>query len=609
MSGRDDVSRLPATIAMLPFFASGRHPRPDLLGRCGPDGITWWSGRELAERVRDLGLGLAALGLAAGDRVALVSESRPEWLLADFAILSGGAVTVPVYPTLSADQVAFLLRDCGARFAIVSTGHQLAKVLAAAPESSSLEGVIVIDSQDVERADGPPVWTIAEIAERGHRQILDGWGVGREFQDRAKQVRPADLATIVYTSGTTGVPKGVMLTHGNLVANLDGVLQVFAIGPEDVALSFLPLSHVFERMVAYVFLTSGVSTVFAESPETVARDLKLVRPTVMTGVPRVFEKLHARVLAGGEQARGIRRTIFNRAVTLAVARGARLTEGQPLTAAMRAESRLAERLVFRKIRDAVGGRLRFAVSGSAPLRPDIGRFFYGVGIPILEGYGLTETAPVLTVTREGDVRFGAVGKPLPNVELRIAPDGEILARGPNVMQGYYGRPDETAEVLRDGWFHTGDIGSFDEQRNLRITDRKKELIITSGGKKVAPQPIEQRLRAHPLIAEAMVVGEQRHFAAALLVPDLDALSRTLGVPRPSSPGEVRRLLDRADVQARFERAIEEVNRGLARFEHIRRFRLLEHPFTVESGELSLTLKVRRRVIEERYREEIEAMYS
>jgi long-chain acyl-CoA synthetase len=423
-----------------------------------------------------------------------------------------------------------------------------------------------------------------------------------------RQVAPGDVATIIYTSGTTAEPKGVMLTHANLVANIEGVKQVLDLNERDTALSFLPLCHAFERLVSYVYLASGVSMVFAESIDTVARDLQAVRPTVMTGVPRVFEKLQARVLAKGREPGGLKRAIFDWAIGVAERRGRLLPRGGALPLALRVQSALADRLVFHKIREGLGGRLRFAVSGSAPLLPSIAELFYGMGLPILEGYGLTETAPVLCVMPLEAVRFGTVGPPLPNVELRIAEDGEILARGPNVMAGYYRRPEDTAAVMRDGWFHTGDVGSLDERGYLRITDRKKEFILTSGGKKLAPQVVENALRAHALIAEAVLIGEGRRFPAALLVPDFAALGRQIGAPPPADPASAHALLSRPDVRAVFDAALAAVNAPLAQFERVKRYTLMAREFTLAEGELTPTLKVKRRVIEARYRAEIDAMY-
>ena len=366
-----------------------------------------------------------------------------------------------------------------------------------APTLPSLRAVVLMEGANDSAATSFTLVAWNDVVDRGHRQLLDNWGVGRAFHDAAKRVRPDDLATVIYTSGTTGEPKGVMLTHGNLIANLTGITQVLDLRQDDVALSFLPLCHAFERIVAYIYFVTGVSMVFAESIETVARDLKVVRPTVMSAVPRVFEKLEARIRATAVEAGGVKARIFQWAAAVADARGRVLPEGGSPSAWLRLQSKLADRLVFQKIRDGIGGRLRFAVSGSAPLDPRLGRFFYGIGLPILEGYGLTETAPVLCVMPLERVRFGTVGPPLPNVEVRIAGDGEILARGPNVMSEYYQRPEETSQAIHDGWFHTGDIGRLDAAGYLEITDRKKELLVTSGGKKIAPQPIETRPADRP----------------------------------------------------------------------------------------------------------------
>jgi long-chain acyl-CoA synthetase len=601
---------VPRTIALLPFYAGGRYPKPILVGRCQGERLDAIPGSELVDRVRDIGLGLRTLGLTRGARVALLSESRPEWLFTDFAVLAAGAVTTPIYPTLAVEQVAYILRDCEASMAIVSTPTQLAKTLQACASLPALRTIVVIDppADGLPACDGRTLVSFADVVARGHAQITGGWGVAREFQDEARAVQPGDLATIIYTSGTTAEPKGVMLTHANLVANIDGVLQVLDLNERDTALSFLPLCHGFERMVAYVYMAAGVGMVFAESLETVARDLLTVTPTVMTGVPRVFEKLQARVLEKGREAGGLKRAIFDWAVRLADVRGRVLPGGGSLSPWQALQSRLAERLVYHKVRERVGGRLRFAVSGSAPLPAALARFFYGMGLPLLEGYGLTETAPVLCVMPLDAVRFGTVGPPLPNVEIRIAPDGEILARGPNIMQGYYKRPEDTAQVLRDGWFHTGDIGKLDERGYLCITDRKKEFIATSGGKKIAPQPIENTLRAHALITEAVLIGEGRNFPSALIVPDCGALSAAVGAPKPMGLDDKRTLVARADARAAIQAVITELNAHLAQFERIKQFTLLPQEFSLETGELTPTLKIKRRVIEEKYRREIDAMY-
>jgi len=598
-----DIPTRPRTIAELPFFTSGRFPRPDLIGQCAGGAVTYTSGRDLLPKVRDISLGLAALGMVPGDRVAILSESRPEWLFADLAVLAAGAVTTPIYPTLSPEQIAFILSDCGASMVIVSTTVQLGKLLSVLDRAPLVRTVVLMDGPPVSDA-RVRIECLDAVATMGHDRMRAGWGVAREFHDAARRVRAEDLATIIYTSGTTADPKGVMLTHGNLIANIEGVLKVLDLHDEDVALSFLPLCHGFERMVAYIYLTVGISVAFAESIDTVARDLQLVRPTVMSGVPRVFEKLRARIFEKASHAPAPRRALFHWAVSVAMRRGRLLGDRKPLPASLRLASTIADRLVFSKIRAGVGGRMRFAVSGSAPLDPELATFFYGAGLPILEGYGLTETSPVLCVMPLEHVRFGTVGPPLPNVELRIADDGEILARGPNVMLGYYQRPDETAAVITDGWFHTGDIGALDDAGFLRLTDRKKEILVTSGGKKVAPQPIEQRLRQQSVVAEAVLVGDRRHFPAALLLPDFGALAAGLGC----SVEQARARLDSPEAQALLQAAVDAANRDLAQFERVKKFALFSEELTMANGMLTPTLKVKRRVFEERYRREIEEMY-
>ena len=610
----DDIATLPRTIAELPFFASGRFPKPDLLGRCEKGAITRVSGRELIERVREIALGLQALGLAPGDRVLLLAESRPEWLLADFAILTSAAVTVPAYPTLSAEQVGAIARDSGASIAIVSNLVQLAKLLVVAPSLPALKCVVVSDpdyADEARRLKAPPVpiHLMRGVADAGAKSIRDGWGVAKAFHDRAKQIQPNDLATIIYTSGTTGEPKGVMLSHANLLANIEGVAKVLEVTQDDVALSFLPLCHGFERLVSYVYLTNGVSMIFAESMDTIGRDIRTVRPTVMTGVPRVYEKLHARVQAAAHDKGKVSRAIFGWASSVAMKRGVILASGRRPSPWLALQSTIADRLVFSKIREGIGGRSRLLVSGSAPLSAPLAQWFYGVGLRLLEGYGLTETAPVVAAPMLEGVRFGTVGRPLPNVQVKIASDGEILVKGPNVMLGYYNRPDETAAVIKDGWFHTGDIGELDAEGYLKITDRKKDLLVTSGGKKIAPQPIEGALRDHPWVAEAILLGDRRNYLTVLIVPEFSTLTREVAVDMPKDEAAAKALLARPDVQAKFAEAIDGVNRHLAQFEKIKKFHVLPRELTQAAGELTPTLKVKRRFVEAEFRREIDAMYS
>jgi long-chain acyl-CoA synthetase len=459
------------TIAELPFLSGGRFPKPDLIGQCRGDAVEYISGRELVPRIRDISLGLATMGMAPGDRVAILSESRPEWVFTDLAILTAGAISTPIYPTLSIEQIAFILRDSGASIVVVSSAAQLDKLLVALAAAPAIRAIVVMDPIPLP-ASPVPIVSLADVSARGHQRIRDGWGVAREFQATAKAVGPDDLATIIYTSGTTAEPKGVMLTHGNLASNLCGSLDALDLHHDDVGLSFLPLCHALERIVAYVYLSTGISMIFAESIDAVPRNLLTVRPTVMSGVPRVFEKLYARIHEKAADASAPRRALFRWSVDVARRRGDCLAAGKTLPVSLRVATAIADKLVFAKIRAGIGGRLRYAVSGSAPLDPRLATFFLGVGLPILEGYGLTETAPVISVMPLNRIRFGTVGPPLGNVEVQVAEDGEFLVRGPNVMRGYYNRPEETAAVLRDGWFHTGDIGTRDAAGYLQLTDRK-----------------------------------------------------------------------------------------------------------------------------------------
>jgi long-chain acyl-CoA synthetase len=598
------------TLADLPFHVSGRFPKNLLVGQVRAGAIVGQSTREWFDSLRDLALGLESLGLAAGDRVVIMSESRPEWLIADLAILTLGAVTVPVYSTLAAGQARYIVHDAGARVAFVSTAEQLDKLQSVRHQLPALEAVVVFDNI---ASSSPSVMSFAALAERGHARMMAGWGVARAFRDRARQVRPEQLATIIYTSGTTGEPKGVMLSHGNLISNARGGHTMVAVNDEDVALSFLPLSHAFERTVSYVYLTFGVTIVYAESMDTIGRDLPIVRPTVMTGVPRVYEKFQARILEGGRVLPQPRRTLFEWGVRVAAARARAETSGgvRKVRGVLGLEVAIAERLVFAKIRDKVGGRLRCLASGSAPLPAFVAEFFHGIGLPITEGYGLTETAPILTANPLGAAKFGTVGKPIPGVEIRIAEDGEILARGPNIMMGYYNKPEETAEALRDGWFHTGDVGSVDADGYLTITDRKKDLIVTSGGKKIAPQPIEAVLKRNALIAEAMVLGDRRRFASALIVPDFGALERRmkdLGRPPASDDDTRASLVARPDVVALYQEIVDGLNRDLSQFERIKKIRLLPREFSMASGELTPTMKVKRKAVEQNWADAIEEIY-
>jgi len=596
------------TLADLVFHVSGRFPKPVLLRRCRADGTDDLSSRELFDRVRDFSLGLSDFGIRPGDRVALVSESRPEWTIADLAILTAGAVTVPVYPTLTAGQMQGILADSAARLVIVSDEAQAAKVRSVRRRLSAIEAVVVIDAADDGGADGVAAeLPFTAMAARGHTRLMTEDGLGRRYREMAAGLDPDDVATIIYTSGTTGEPKGVMLTHTNILSNIRASRQVISMTSDDTALSFLPLSHSFERAILYMYLYEGVTVAFAESLETIGRDLQAIAPTIMTGVPRVYEKVQARVLESVAQAPAIRRKIFEWAIGVGRSRTSLEAAGRRVPWHVRLQDRLADRLVFTKIRARTGGRLRLIISGAAALGRAPAEFFCAVGMPIVEGYGLTETAPVLSINPPEAIRIGTVGKAIPGVELTLAPDGELLARGPNIMPGYYGKPEATAEVIRDGWFHTGDIGKIDADGYVTIRDRKKDLLVTSGGKNVAPQPIEARLKTSPLVAEAVLLGDGRRFIAALLLPDRPRLEER--VRRAGNRVEtLERLVARDDVRALYQGVIDEVNQELASFEQIKRFDLLSVELSIAGGELTPTMKVRRRVVAARWQDTIESLY-
>jgi len=597
------------TLASLPFHISDRLSKPVLFQRCRATGADDFSSQELFEEIRVISLGLSALGVQPGDRVALISDTRPEWVIADLAILSAGAVTVPLYPTLASEQIFEILNDAKVRFAIVAGEAEAAKVRSVLQTLPQLEIVAVIDRQSDETSrDESGEIGLCDVAERGRRRLLAEEGLAQRYRETVNGVSPNDIATIIYTSGTTGRSKGVMLTHVNILSNVRASLQMISMKSDDVALSFLPLSHSLERTVVYAYLCEGVTVAFAESLETIARDLRMIKPTIMTGVPRVYEKVQARVLESVAQAPAIRRKIFGWAISAGWSRASRQFANQSVPWYIRFQNLLADRMVFRKIRARTGGRLRLIVSGGAPLGISTAEFFCAIGMPIVEGYGLTETAPVLTLNPPEAVRIGTVGKAIPGVDLKVAPDGELLARGPNVMQGYYGKPDATAEAIRDGWFHTGDIGNIDDDGYVSVTDRKKDILVTSNGKNIAPQPIEARFKRSPLVAEALLLGDRRRFIAVLLIPDRAQLEE-LVLRDGASFIPIEDLVERADVQLLYQEVVDEVNVTLAGFEQVRRFKLLPAEFSIAGGELTPTMKVRRRVVEERWNKVIEMLYA
>jgi long-chain acyl-CoA synthetase len=555
---------------------------------------------ELCDTIRDQALGLRALGIEPGDRVAVLSENRPEWTATDYAILSAGAVTVPIYPTLLPDQIAFILRDSGARALFVSTATQLDKVRAVRPALAALEEVAIFDAPG---ALPPGVRPWDAVAAIGAAARAADPAVERALDAAA----PDDLASIIYTSGTTGQPKGVMLTHGNFAHNVAACCAAIPFQASDLCLSVLPLSHIYERMVEYCYLHRGATIAYAESVEALAANIQEVRPTIVCCVPRLFEKMHRRILDNGLALPAARRAVFRWALAVARACGARAGRPGGPGAILALQRRLADRLVYRTVRERTGGRLRFFVSGSAPLQRAIAEDLNGMGIVIFEGYGLTECSPVIALNTPASLCIGSVGRPIDGLEVRLAEDGEIQVRGPSVMRGYYKNDEATRESIVDGWLLTGDIGRFDGHGCLVVTDRKKEVLKTSGGKMIAPQPIESMLRADRFIGQAVVIGERRRFLSALIVPNFDQI-RSYAVIKGIAETEIAALIRHPRVVDLFERRIAAINERLARYERIRRFRLLDREFALEAGEITPTLKPRRRVIEERHRALIEEMY-
>ncbi|MDR7503141.1 MAG: long-chain fatty acid--CoA ligase [Armatimonadota bacterium] len=563
--------------------------------------ISW---RALGEEVRELALGLLALGCGPGTAVGILARSRAEWVRADFAILSIGGVSVPIYPTYPEPEVAYIAQDAGVRVLVVEDPGQLAKVLGAADGLPGLEAVVLIDGErPIPFRERPELLTWEELRARGRARADE---LAPRLEAALRDTSPAATATIVYTSGTTGHPKGVVQTHANHLAVLPSAAEVMGLREGDVHLLFLPLAHSFARLQAFVGIYAGLVTAFAESLEQVGANLREVAPHFFCAVPRVFEKVHARILGEVAAASPLRRRIFSWALGVGRRVSRRRQERRAPPPLLRLQHALAHRLVFRKLHRALGGRLRFCVSGGAPLDPAIAEFFHAAGILILEGYGLTETCPILTANRPDRYRFGTVGVAFPGVELRIAEDGEILARGPNIARGYHRRPEETAEAFTpDGWFRTGDVGELDADGFLRITDRKKDLIKTAGGSYVAPQAVENLLKRDPLVSQALVYGDRRPYPVALLTlnpEEAERIARQAGVP-PAG------LADHPLVRERLERAVQAANAELPSYAQVKRFAVVPGDFTQEGGELTPTLKVRRRVVSERYQALLEALYQ
>ena len=557
------------------------------------------SSRQLRQNVAHVAHALKSWGIQQGDRVAILSENRPEWPTADMATLLLGAVTVPLYTTLTAEQTAFVLNDSGCRAIFLSSGQQLHKVLSILHETR-LEKIVVMDSIEF-TGDLVPFKdrciTMRQILTQGHDDL------GPEVEAHARSIQPDDLATIVYTSGTTGTSKGAMLTHGNIASNIQCSLLGFDMHPGIVSVSFLPLCHITARHVDFSMLYHGVTLAYCPFIERLPEALLEVKPSLFVAVPRVYEKIYGQAI---QKSKGFpKRAIFNWAISVGEKHKPEILAGKTPTST---SWKLANKLVFSKIRAGMGGQVETFISGGAPLGRELAEWYANVGIRIHEGYGLTETSPVIAVNTPINHRIGTVGKTLPNIEVRIAEDGEILVRGPSVFKGYWNRPEESKAALENGWFKTGDIGNIDDDGYLSVTDRKKDLIKTSGGKFIAPQPIENALKLNPYIGVAASLGDRRKFPAVMISPNFVALEEWARANNIAFNSRAE-LVANPKVQILYDGVVEEINRNLARFEKLKRVMLVEDEFTIGNGALTPTMKLRRRVIEERYKKQIDELYA
>jgi long-chain acyl-CoA synthetase len=558
--------------------------------------ISW---RVFGERIVQAAKGLAALGFRAGDRLAILPENRPEWPIIDLACLYLGGVDVPLYLTSTLKDTIYILKDAGVTFVAVSGREQLAKILKISGDLPALTYLILLD-------EGPKEET--RLGQLPALSINGLYTQGEQHSGPAQPVATPELATIIYTSGTTGAPKGVMLTHTNMLANTQDAVAILPLNEDDISVSFLPLSHGFERTAGlYTLLRAGATIVYGGGTVTLTKDLTEIKPTVLCCVPRVLELVYRRVSSERENAGSIKRKILDWAFAIGGKAGTYRAAQESLPLGTKLQYSIANRLVFQKLRSALGGRVRFLVSGGAPLNAEVTRFFFGAGLSVYEGYGLTESGPVVSCNFPGRTRLGTVGPALPQVQVKIAEDGEICVHGPNIMKGYYNRPAETTQVIdSEGWLHTGDVGEIDADGFITITDRKKDLIITSEGENIAPQHVEGLLKQDPLIEEACLIGDKRPYLTVLLVPNrtlLEALARKYNVAE-----EWPALLDRQEFRTLFRRRLDEVNRSLPLYSRVRNFALLAEPFSQDHEELTPTLKIKRRVVMETRRAQIDALY-
>lgn len=559
---------------------------------------------ELYNNTEKFALGLVSLGVKRNDKVAIISENRPEWVYSDMAILGLGAIDVPLYPIVTSETIEFILNNSESVGIIVSTQFQLNKVLKIRSKCKNLKFIITFN--DVDTQNDPTIHTFNSILEKGDEYKKDNENL---FKESLTVAQEDDLCTIIYTSGTTGEPKGVMLTHKNIASNVMSAHEAFEFGPTDTFLSFLPLCHIFERMAGYYTALSGGCTIaYAEGIEKIATNMVEIKPTILTAVPRLFERMYSRIMKNVESQPEKKQKIFNWALDIGMKYWELKRNNEAVPIALAIKHKAADKLVFKKLREKTGGNIRFVVSGGAALPRDLGYFFEAVGILIIEGYGLTESSPVISANRLHDYKFGTVGKPFGGVEVKIAKDGEILASGPNIMQGYYKNKKETEDTIKDGWLHTGDIGVFDAEGFLIITDRKKHLFKTSSGKYVAPTPIESMFLASKYIDQFVIIGDRRMFITALIVPDFEAIQEYADANRIAYT-DPKDLVNTKQIYEMLEKELGQFQKKLAAYEKIRKFTILEKPFTIEDGSMTPSLKLKRKVIEERYSDLIDEMYQ
>jgi long-chain acyl-CoA synthetase len=589
------------TIPDLFLNAVRNTPRPDCFSSKDDSGqYVDVSSEEALRRVRALRMGLKSLGVKTGDAVAILSENRLEWALSDLSSLCAGALTVPIYPTLLPETIEYILNDCKPVAIFVSTAEQATKIHQMRDRIPFVKDIISFDKTQL-----PDIMTFEKLLHIGENLVGDA----APDDDFCAKVDKDSACSIIYTSGTTGNPKGVVLSHWNFVSNVIHIDNTFDFNRDDRCLSFLPLSHVLERMAGYyTMLMAGIGIAYAERMDTVPMDIIQVKPTIIISVPRLYEKIYGKTLALAMSGSPVKKNIFFWARGVGMEHAKLTTNNQPVSGWLNFQKGIADKLVFSKLRAKLGGRIRFMVSGGAPLNKTINQFFYAADLQIMEGYGLTETSPVLSCNTPENIRFGSIGKPLHDTEIKIADDGEIMARGPQVMLGYYNNEAATAEVLDgDGWLSTGDIGHFDEDGFLFITDRKKDIIVTAGGKNIAPQPIENRYKTSKFVSMAVIIGDRRKYLTVIMVPDLETLgshAESIGL----DTSDPVKLLAEPAIQKLFEELMIEINGELPSFSQIKKFALLEREFTLEDGELTPTMKIKRFAVNKKHKTMIDQMY-